>query len=198
MLVEQSGRRARANSSNARITILRISHQCEIVGHELRIDAEFCAHSCGVPDLHSLADDLDDAVIAHALREILVVGPDANLLDALVSRCEVRSRGEAIVGLELDHRPDRDAHRVQRVFQRLKLRPQVWLDPFAGFVVRPEVVAERFNHMVGGDAYVRGAGLDHFQYGMQHAGHRLIRLVLALIVASVSVEMAEQLVGSVD
>src|SRR5256714_9354541 len=89
VLVEQSGRRARANSSNAWITILRISHQCEIVGYELRIDAEFCAHSFGVPDLHSLADDLDDAVIAHALCEILVVGPDANLLDPLVPRGEV-------------------------------------------------------------------------------------------------------------
>src|SRR5204863_1054459 len=140
---------------NAWITILRISHECEIVGYELRIDAEFCAHSFGVPDLHSLADDLDDAVIAHALREILVVGPDANLLDALVSRCEVRSRGEAIVGLELDHRPHRDAHRAQPLFQRPKLRPPARLVPFPGFGVRPGVVAERFNHMVGGDAYVR-------------------------------------------
>ena len=72
------------------------------------------------------------------------------------------------------------------------------LDAVAGLVVGPEVVAERLDHVVGGDAEVGGAALDHLEHGVQHAGHGAERLVLALVEAALPVEVAEQLVGAVD
>ena len=36
---------------------------------------------------------------------------------------EMRRRRERVVGLELDHRPDRDAHRRERLLERMELRP---------------------------------------------------------------------------
>jgi hypothetical protein len=110
----------------------------------------------------------------------------------------VRSRCESVVGLELDHRPDRDAHGGERVLERLKLREQVWLDALARLVIGPEVIAEGLDHVIGSDADVCGAGLDHLQHRVQHPGNGAKRLVLALVEGALPVEMAEQLVGSVD
>ena len=81
-----------------------------------------------VANLAAPAIDLHDAVADDALREILVGRPDAHLLDARVARGEMRRRGERVVGLELDHRPGRDAHRHQRLLERMELRPQRRLD----------------------------------------------------------------------
>ena len=52
--------------------------------------------------------------------------------------------------------------------------------------------------MVGGDADVRGALLDHLQHGMEHADRSRGGLVLAFVEAPLPVEMAEKLVGPVD
>ena len=92
--------------------------------------------------MHSLSYDLHDAVATNALREILVVGPDADFLNAGIFGGEMGGGGEPVISFELDHRPDRDAHRAERVLEWEKLRIQVWLDSFACLVVRPELVAE--------------------------------------------------------
>ena len=60
-----------------------------------------------------LAIDLHDAVAAHALREILVGRPDATFSTRRRPRRDARGRGQRVVGLELDHRPDGDAHRAR-------------------------------------------------------------------------------------
>ena len=48
-----------------------------------------------------------------------------------------RSGSERIVGLELDHRPHRDAHRPKRVFEQLKLAEKIRVDAVAGLVPVP-------------------------------------------------------------
>jgi hypothetical protein len=52
--------------------------------------------------------------------------------------------------------------------------------------------------VVGGDADVRRAFLDHLQHGVQHAGYRGEGLVFALVETALAVEVAEELVRPVD
>jgi len=96
--------------------------------------------------------ELDDTVAAHTLREILVGRAHDDLLDARVGRGHGRRRGQRIVGLEVDHGPDDDAERAQRLLQRPKLPVQERVHPLARLVLRPECVAERFDHVIGGHA----------------------------------------------
>ena len=94
MPIEQRRRGARTNSTNARIAILSIPDEREEIGNELRLYTELRAHCLGVPDLHPLPDNLHNAVTAHALPEVLVVRPNANLVDARVFRGKSRRRGK--------------------------------------------------------------------------------------------------------
>ena len=64
----------------------------------------------------------------------------------------MRGRSERIIGFELDHRPDDNAHRRERLLERMELREQRGLDAGAGLVVRPKPIAKRLDHVVGGDA----------------------------------------------
>ena len=64
----------------------------------------------------------------------------------------MRGRSERIIGFELDHRPDDNAHRRERLLERMELREQRALDAGAGLVVRPKPIAKRLDHVVGGDA----------------------------------------------
>ena len=52
--------------------------------------------------------------------------------------------------------------------------------------------------MIGGDAYVRGTGLQQLQHRAQHPYHRTERRIPTLGKSSEAIEMAEQLVGAVD
>ena len=92
---------------------------------------------------------------------------------------DARGRSERVVGLELDHRPDRDAHRRERLLERLELRAQCGVDALAGLVAGPQIVAERLDDVVGRDADVRRARLDHLQHRVQHADHGAERLASA-------------------
>ena len=109
-----------------------------------------------------------------------------------------RRRGERVVGLELDHRPDGNAHRRERVLEWMKLGGEGRLDAGRGLVAGPEVVAERLDDVVGGDADVRLAVLDDLEHRLQHADDRAERPVDALGEAAQPVEVAEQLVRAID
>ena len=98
----------------------------------------------------------------------------------VVSGGDARGGRERVVGLELDHRPDRDAHRRERVLERMELRAQRRVDAVAGLVAGPEVVAERLDDVVGRDADVRRARLDHLQHRVEHADHGAERLVVTV------------------
>jgi hypothetical protein len=78
------------------------------------------------------------------------------------------------------------------------LREQRGLDAGAGLVVRPKPIAKRLDHVVGGDAEVRVAVLDHLEHGLQHADDGAVGAVHAFVESAQSVEMTEELVGPVN
>ena len=84
------------------------------------------------------------------------------------------------------------------LLERMKLRPQRRIDAVAGLVAGPELVTERLDDMVGGNAKMRGALLDHLQDGVEHARDGREGLVLSLVESAQAIEMAEELVGAVD
>ena len=110
----------------------------------------------------------------------------------------MRGRSERIIGFELDHRPHDNAHRRQRLLKRMELREQRGLDAGAGLVVRPKPITKRLDHVVGGDAEIRVAVLDHLEHGLQHADDRAVRAVHAFVEPAQTVEVTKELVGAVD
>src|SRR2546423_974652 len=74
---------------------------------------------------------LTRARAADRLRESLAGRADDAPIDRGIQRGPRRTRRQRIVGLVFDHRPDRDAERGQRVFERYELREQIRLDPRA-------------------------------------------------------------------
>ena len=61
---------------------------------------------------------------------------------------------------------------VERLFEQRELRQQVGLDAGAGLVAGPQLVAERLDDVIGGDADVRGAAGDHAEHRRDDAAHR--------------------------
>ena len=112
----------------------------------------------------------------------------------------MRGRSERIIGFELDHRPDDNAHRRERLLERMELREQRGLDAGAGLVVRPKPIAKRLDHVVGGDAEIRGTVLvfDHLENGLQHADDCAVRAVLAFGEPAQAVEVTEEFVRAVN
>ena len=137
------------------------------------------------------AVDLHHARTSHALRQILIGRPDGDFLDLLVLRREMRGRSERIIGFELDHRPDDNAHRRERLLERMELREQRALDAVAGLVVRPKPIAKRLDHVVGGDAEVCVAILDHLENGLEYADDGAVGAVFALGKPAQTVEVTE-------
>src|SRR5262249_23112928 len=105
---------------------------------------------------------------------------------------------EAVVRLDLDHGPHGDAHRGERLLQWIELRPERRLDAGARLVAGPQIVAERFDHMVGRDTDVRTTRLDRLQHSGQHPDHRPEWRVLAVRESANAVEVSKQLVRAVD
>ena len=126
------------------------------------------------------AIDLDDAIADDALREILVRRPDAHLLDLRIVRRQMRGRRERVVGLELDHRPRRTPIAASASSSGWNCAQQRRIDAFAGLVAGPEIVAERLDDVIGGDADVRRAFFEHLRDRAQHAGDRAERPVRQL------------------
>ena len=198
VLPQQTGRRDRADAGHAWVAVGRVAHECEVVRYLRRLDPELVAHALRVAYRLAATVNLHYAIVPDALRQILVGCPDADLLDALVRLGEMCGGGETVVGLELDHRPHRAAHRRQRVLERTELPMERALQSFAGLVTRPEVVAERLDDMVGGHADVSCPGLHHLQHCTEHARDRSVRRILALGEPAEAVEVAKQLVGAVE
>jgi hypothetical protein len=72
------------------------------------------------------------------------------------------------------------------------------LDAGAGLVVRPKPIAKRLDHVVGGDAEVRVAVLDHLEDGLQDADNGAVRAVHAFVEPAQPVEMTEEFVSAID
>ena len=110
----------------------------------------------------------------------------------------MRGGGQRVVGFELDHRPHGDAHRGQRLLERLKLRQQRRLDAVGGLVARPEAIAKGLDDVIGRNAEVGGAVLDHLQHGVEHTDYGAAGAIRAVAEAAQTIEVTEQLVGAVN
>ena len=110
----------------------------------------------------------------------------------------MRGRSERIIGFELDHRPDDNAHRRKRLLEGMELREQRGLDAGAGLVVRPKPIAKRLDHVVRSDADVGVAVLDHLEHGLQHADDGAVRAILAFGKSAQAVEVTEEFVSTVN
>src|SRR5437764_1276093 len=168
-----------ADSSDAGVTVGRIADEREQVRNELWADTELFAYASRIANRFAPAVDLHHARTSHALRQILIGRPDRDALDLSVLRREMRGRSERIIGFELDHRPDDNAHRRERLLERMELREQRGLDSDAGLVVRPKPIAKRLDHVIGADAEVRVAVLEHLENGLQYTNDRAVRPILA-------------------
>jgi hypothetical protein len=104
----------------------------------------------------------------------------------------------SVVGLELDHRPHDHPGGRQHVLEQWKLREQIGLDACARLVSGPQVVAERFDHVIRCYGNVARAGVDHAEDGRHHASHRPDLAPLAVAGGRERVEVAKQFVGTVD
>src|SRR5262249_31930959 len=85
-----------------------------------------------------------------------------------------------------------------RVLERVKLRQQLGFDARAGLVAGPQVVAERFDDVIGRDAQVGGSAFQHAEDGAQHAGDGADFISPGVVLPGHGKEMPEQLVGAVE
>ena len=144
------------------------------------------------------AVELHDPRVADALGEVLVGGADHDPFHAGVGDRDGRRGGQRVVGFERDLGPHRDAERVERVFEDGELGEEGRFDSFAGLVSGPEIVAERLDDVVGGDADVGRALLEELQDREDDAPGRADVDPVGRSVLGHREVVAEQLVGAVD
>src|SRR2546430_2623061 len=144
------------------------------------------------------AVELHDALAIDALAQILIGRADDRLFDAGDPRGARRGRRERVIRLELLHRPDPDAHLTQCVLERMKLRQQLRFYALARFVSGPEVVAERLDDVIGRDAEVGCATLEHALDRAQYSHDGRDLVAIAALLPRHRVEMAEQLVCAIE
>ena len=111
----------------------------------------------------SSAVHLYHSVAANALRQIPVDCPNADFLDTLIFGRDPCGGGQCVVGLELDHRPCDDAHRGERIFQRVELREKRRLNALAHFVAMPKAVSKRLDDVIGRNVDVTAFLLQHLE-----------------------------------
>ena len=145
-------------------------------------DAELGLHRVRVHEL-PLAPVVghDAAVLADALRHVLVRRQDHHPLDAGIVGPARGRGGQRVVGLELDHRPDDAADGPQRVLDERELRQQLGRHAGLGLVAGEPLVAPRADHVVRGAAEVRDAVLaEQRQDALDHAQRAADRLALGI------------------
>src|ERR1700726_2535671 len=198
MPVQQPCRRDRTDPWDAGISVGSIADEGEEIGDQIRSHPELLADSQRITDLHASAIDLDDAVTADALGEVLVGCPDADLLYALVGGGALGSGGQRVVRFELGHGPHCHSHGYERFLQRVELREERAVDADPRLVTGPETVAERLDDVIGRHADMSRTRLDHLQHRLKDADHGAEGRVRALVESAQAVEVAEKLVGAVD
>src|SRR5260221_8993939 len=80
----------------------------------------------------------------------------------------------------------------------MKLFVERWLDSFSRFVFRPEFIAKRLDHVIGGNTDVGCAFFNHLEYSVEYANDSTGGFVFAFIKTSLTVKMPEQFVSPVN
>ena len=181
VLGEHGRRRLRAPPRESGIAIGRIADKRQVIGNRLGRDAELRDHTGLVACRSRSPIHLHDTRAADRLRQVLVGRADQDALYSRIGRSGFGSCRQRIVGFEFHHRPDRDAEGRQRLLQQRELREEIRRNARSGLVARPEVVAERLDHMVGCDANVRHADLHEAEKRCEHAadGPHLAAITIA-------------------
>ena len=132
------------------------------------------------------------------MRQIFIRSTNQHARHTAIFRCFGGRRGKGVIGFEVDHGPNGYAHCLQSHFENRKLRQQFRLYAFAGLVTGIQVVPEGFDDVIGGNANMRCARLDHHQHGVQHAAHRTDLQSIHVRGGGHSEVVPEQFVGAVD
>src|SRR6185312_3048567 len=103
-----------------------------------------------------------------------------------------------VIGLKFHHRPDRYSGGGKRLLEKRKLSEEVGLDAFAGFIARPQTVAEGFDDVVCCNGDIRSPALDHSQYRGEYAANRGHFMAVPITRGRQREVMAEEFVGAVD
>ena len=196
---QHGGRRLRPPPGQPGDAIGGVAHQRQVVGNRLGSNAEtvddavpVVAHALAPVELHDAEPVVDD------LGEVLVGGADEDavhpgVLSGLHRRC-----AHGVVGLVLDHGEDPEARRREHRLEQRELGEEFRRHALAGLVALEHLVAEGLDHLVGGDADVGGALLEHSE---DRADDRPRGRHLAAVGRHVRWHrevVAEQLVRSVD
>ena len=162
-------RRLRPPTSQSREPVGAVTHQGQVVGNRLGRHAEALHDTGPVGDPAVPAVKLHHpAVVAHALGQILVGGADHDSIHCRIGGRPGRRCGHGVVGLVVGHRPDRETCRGGDLLEQGELRQEVRIDTLATLVAGIHLVAERRDHMVGGDADMRRAVGNHPQQAAHH------------------------------
>ena len=180
-------------------SVSAVAHQRQPVGDGPRRHPELQRDRRLVPRLARPPVELDDPVAAHALGQVLVWRADHDLPGPRIGRGHGRGGGQRVVGLEVDHGPDRHAERAKRLLERLELPVQDRVHALARLVAGPERVAERLDDVIGSDAQVSDAALEHAEDRADDAADRAELGRRAPVERRArGEEVAEQLEGAVD
>ena len=168
---EHGGGRLRAPSRKAREAVGAVADQRQVVGDRSRVRPRSCSRTpASSMTRRSLRRSSCTTLgsSTHWPRSLSTVQM-TRCVDVIVVAGDPGRGGEAVVGLLVDHRPDRDAEGAEAVFQERELGQELRRHALARLVARVEVVAERLDHVVGGDAQVGRTLLQHHQHGAHHA-----------------------------
>ena len=152
ILRQDCRRRLGAPSAQSGITVSGIADECQVIRNRLRPDPELLDHGGFVAGDARPAIELDDAIAAHALRQIFVRRADHDPFDAIsraaatAPAANASSASNSIIGQTTT--PSRD----KRLFEQRELRQQIRIDAGPRLVAGPQIVSERLNDVVGGDA----------------------------------------------
>ena len=146
----------RADACDARVAVRGVTDKGEIVGNQRRLDAELASHPGRIADRLAPPVDLNDAVGANALRQVLVRRPDADLFATTGSPSASRaaaasasSASNSVMGQTTT------PINVRASSSGSNCASSIGSMPADVFVAGPHRVAERLDDVVGGDADVR-------------------------------------------
>ncbi len=163
----------RAPARESRIAVRRIADQRQLIRDrrrrhaELRDDAGFVARSRRADRAARCASPR-----THCAR---------SLSGVQINTCDTRGSAAAIAAAAASASSASNStigHTVtpnatQRVLEQMELRRAVRLDAVAGLVAGPQLVAKRFDHVIGGDADMRrDAAVQHAADRAKHARAR--------------------------
>ena len=175
-----------------------VADERQVVGNRDRFDAKLRDHACLVANDVLATIELDDSGPSYALREVFVGCANEHPIDRRVFLGGEGGGRQGIIGLELNHRPNDDPKSGECLFEKRKLGPEIRLDAFPGFVVRPELIAKRLDHLIGGDTKMSGAFLDHAKDGGDYTANCRDFLAGAIAHRGQRVIVPKKLVGSIN